>query len=221
MPTIIETRSLIIDAVGFGDSATATDAVVRAMSEGVVSSATMAAWAPAAKHAAAAAKSQHLAVGLCLEPGTLPPDASVEQLHHEVVRQLERFEKLLGEGPTHLHVAPPWFNAATAFEALCRAALHERLPVRSIDANSRAALKRRGIATNDGLAVQPETWSREAFALALEGLPKRGVLELSWRADAAQAPAELATFLSPSSMAALERQGLQPTSWRLFQSLER
>ena len=157
------------------------------------------------------------------------PVASVQR---EIDAQLERLETLLGQSASHLDVHKHLHQNANVLEALCRAALEHRLPVRSIDVPMRETFKRRGIATNDafiGDAGSAAYWSYEQLERSIAALPGSGVVELMCHPGhepkliasgyGRQREVELTTFTSPTARALLERRDLIPTSWNVFRAL--
>ena len=153
----------------------------------------------------------------------LPADA----VEAEAFAQLRRLEQLLGQPATHVDVHKHLHRHPQVLEGLARVARRAGLPVRSIDADMRTALRARGVATNDhfvGESGEAAYWTPERFAQALATLPAEGVTE--WMCHpghlpevvtsryAAQREVELATFLHPRSREALEQAGLVPTDFR-------
>ena len=230
-------RALIINADDLGYEPRVSEGIAEAMRDGIVSSATFIVNGP--HSAAAAAKAKRLAVGLHLnlarwaklsgkgewderDAASLEP-AVVER---EVHAQLEKFEKLLNRKPTHVDVHKHLHRHEGVLEGLARAAAAYRLPVRSIDKAMRAALRKRGVATNDsffGDAGETAYWTLERLEEQLGTLPKSGVIELMCHPGYApeqiqsgystQREVELATFTSPSAAATLERLEIVPVSW--------
>jgi len=94
--------------------------------------------------------------------------------------QVARFADLRGELPTHLDSHKHVHAAAEILEAFAGIALELGLPVRSVDAATRGALRARAILTPDhflGDAALRPAWTEEALVAALAGL-EGGVTEL-------------------------------------------
>ena len=110
------TRRLVVNADDFGRSEAINAGVLRAHTEGIVTSASLMVRQPAAAAAAAAAREHSgLGVGLHLDLAEWEQDDGGWRMTYEVVdtgdaravraeaeRQLERFRALLGADPTHL-----------------------------------------------------------------------------------------------------------------------
>lgn len=194
-------RALIINADDLGYDPAVTRGILRAMREGVVSSATFMVNTPHSEAAAREAKG--LAIGLHLnlargtpvwsgfprallgEDGgfvesraaTLPPDV----VEAEVFAQLARLAALLGKPATHVDVHKHLHRNPTILEGLSRAARTAGLPVRSTDADMRRTLESHGVATNAhfiGDAGTEAYWTMERFEAHLASLPQDGVIEL-------------------------------------------
>ncbi|WP_244221697.1 carbohydrate deacetylase [Corallococcus exercitus] len=242
-------RALIINADDLGYDPGITRGILHALREGVVSSATLLVNAPDSEHAARQARG--LAIGLHLNLDRGPPvdpgfprgwrtvdgglaGARVGELPADVVEaealaQLERLERLLGQAATHLDVHKHLHRHPQVLEGLSRVARRAGLPVRSIDAAMRGALRARGVATNDhfvGESGQTAYWTQERFSAALAALPAEGVTE--WMCHpghlpevvttryASQREVELTTFLNARSREALARAAIQPTDYRVL-----
>jgi len=231
-------RRLILNADDLGYDAAVSRGIVEAMTRGIVSSTTFIVNAPDSEDAARAAGG--LAVGLHLnlarfgavsvptkqlneaEAGELTP-AFVER---ETQAQLSRLESLLGRPATHIDVHKHLHRHPMVLEGLARAARARGLPVRSIDADMREALRRAGVRTNDaffGDAGKDPYWTLERLRAHLDQLPEDGVVELMCHPGytpqavksgyGAQREVELATFLSDGAKALLERRGIAFESW--------
>ncbi|RYZ36100.1 MAG: ChbG/HpnK family deacetylase [Myxococcaceae bacterium] len=242
-------RALILNADDLGYDPGITRGLLRALREGVVSSATLLVNTPWSEEAARQA--QGLAIGLHLNLDRGPPvgpgfprefrtmeggfiGVHADQLPADVVEaeafaQLGRAELLLGRPVTHLDVHKHLHRHPRVLEGLARVARRAGLPVRSIDADMRSALRARGVATNDhfvGESGEEACWTPERFAEALAALPSEGITE--WMCHpghlpefvtsryAAQREVELATFLHPRSREALDKAGLRPTDFRVL-----
>ncbi|QAT88106.1 protein YebG [Corallococcus coralloides] len=147
----------------------------------------------------------------------------------EALAQLERLERLLGQAATHLDVHKHLHRHPQVLEGLSRVARRAGLPVRSIDADMRGALRARGVATNQhfvGESGAAAYWTPERFAQALAALPAEGVTEwmchpghlpeLVTTRYAAQREVERTTFVDARSRDALEQAGVSPTDYRVL-----
>jgi chitin disaccharide deacetylase len=196
----VPARALIINADDLGYDPAVTRGILRAMQEGVVSSATFLVNTPYAE--AAAREARGLAIGLhlnlarglpvwpafpsdYLEGGSfseaLAPLMTPEVVEAEALAQLERLEALLGQQATHLDVHKHLHRHPNVLEGLAHAARMVRLPVRSIDEPMRRTLRGHGVATNDaflGDAGAEAYWTLERLEEQLATLPEEGVTEL-------------------------------------------
>jgi predicted glycoside hydrolase/deacetylase ChbG (UPF0249 family) len=209
-------RLLVVNADDLGYDPEIDRGILEAHAAGIVTSATAMVGTPYSAAALRAAPAS-LGVGLhAVLAGLAGP--AVEAALRE---QLSRFEDLRGAPPTHLdghkhaHVAPE------VLPAVARVAAERRLPVRAIDAGSRAALRAAGLMTNDaflGDADLRPAWTPEALLAALAAVGE-GVTELM--AHPGYAPTavrtsfgverevELRTLLDPRARAAVERAGIR------------
>jgi predicted glycoside hydrolase/deacetylase ChbG (UPF0249 family) len=196
----VPARALIINADDLGYDPAVTRGILRAMQEGIVSSATFMVNTPYAE--AAAREARGLSIGLHLNLarglpvwGAFPaehleggafseahaPRLPPEVVEAEALAQLERLEALLGKPATHVDVHKHLHHHPGILEGLARAARTARLPVRSIDEDMRRALRARGVATNDhflGDAGQEAWWTLERLEAQLAALPEEGITEL-------------------------------------------
>ncbi|MBN8233145.1 ChbG/HpnK family deacetylase [Corallococcus macrosporus] len=242
-------RALIINADDLGYDPGITRGILQALREGVVSSATLLVNAPGTEDAARQARG--LAIGLHLNLDRGAPVANgfprewrtvdggldgarvaglpADVVEAEALAQLEQLERLLGQAATHLDVHKHLHRHPQVLEGLSRVARRAGLPVRSIDAAMRGALRARGVTTNDhfvGESGETAYWTPERFSEALKALPGEGVTE--WMCHpghlpevvttryAAQREVELATFLDARSREALAQSGIQPTDYRVL-----
>jgi predicted glycoside hydrolase/deacetylase ChbG (UPF0249 family) len=192
--------ALIINADDLGYDPAVTRGILRAMREGLVSSATFMVNTPYSEQAARQADGLslglhlnlargrplsgafsmgHLVEGAFHEPlaAQLPAVAVEEEAH----AQLTRLEALLGRPATHVDVHKHLHRHPAVLEGLARAARTRHLPVRSIDASMRAALLGYGVATNShfwGDAGAEAYWTEARLLEALTRLPAEGVVEL-------------------------------------------
>jgi predicted glycoside hydrolase/deacetylase ChbG (UPF0249 family) len=192
-------KQLIINADDLGYDPAVDRGLLRAMREGVVTSATLMVNTPFSREAAEAARG--LAVGLhlnlargppvnahfpaaLLEDGafaeqraaTLPP-AAVEE---EARAQLELAERLLGRRPTHIDVHKHLHRYSSVLEGVALAARAAGLPVRALDGGMRAVLRTHAVATTDhfvGEAGSEAYWTLARFLTELATLDE-GTTEL-------------------------------------------
>lgn len=193
-------RTLIINADDLGYDPAVTRGILRAMHEGIVSSATLLVNTPYSE--AAAHEAQGLSIGLhfnlsrglpvwaafpdgFLQGGAfsepLVPRLTPDVVEAEALAQAERLDVLLGQPPTHLDVHQHLHQHPGVFEGLVRAARALRLPVRSTSPDMRRALRAHGVRTNDhflGQAGAEAWWTLERLEAQLATLPEEGVTEL-------------------------------------------
>jgi chitin disaccharide deacetylase len=162
-------KLLVVNADDLGYDPEIDRGILEAHAAGLVTSATAMVDTPFAAAALRAAP-RALGVGLhaVLDPafGRAAADAALR-------RQLERFETLRGAPPTHLDGHKHVHLAPEVLPAIVAVARERWLPVRSIDAPSRAALRRAGVATPDaflGDAARRPAWTPEALVAALAGV---------------------------------------------------
>ncbi|MFY0571177.1 carbohydrate deacetylase [Archangium lansingense] len=193
-------RALIINADDLGYDPAVTRGILRAMQEGIVSSATLMVNTPYSE--AAAHEAQGLPIGLHLNlsrglpvwsafPGEslqggafsepLAAHLTPDVVEAEVLAQLERLDMLLGQPATHVDVHKHLYLHPGVFEGLVRAARVLRLPVRSISPDMRRALQAHGVRTNDhflGDTGAEAWWTLERLEEHLATLPEQGITEL-------------------------------------------
>lgn len=193
-------RALIINADDLGYDPAVTRGILRAMREGVVSSATFMVNTPFSE--AAAREAQGLALGLhfnlargrpvssgfppaLLEGGELvearAASLPVDLVEAEARAQLDRFQALLGRPATHVDVHKHLHLHPNVLTGLIRAARAARVPVRSINEPMRRELQTHGVPTNEhfiGDAGAEAYWTLERFESAVATLPASGVIEL-------------------------------------------
>jgi predicted glycoside hydrolase/deacetylase ChbG (UPF0249 family) len=229
---------LVLNADDFGYDPAVSRGIARSMRHGVVSSTTMMVNTPHAEDAATLADG--LSIGLHLNLArfhalSLPTfeltEATAPRLdpafvHRETLAQLDRLEALIGRSATHVDVHKHLHRHAPVLEGLLRAAAERNLPVRSIDAAMRAAIRAAGVRTNDVFIgdTGPEAWwTLPRFAEVLEGLPGEGLIELMCHPGYApttlasgystQREVELATFCGLEAREVLEARGLSFVGW--------
>jgi len=214
---------LIVNADDLGYDPEIDRGILEAHARGIVSSATAMVDTPfAAAALAAAPRSLGLGLHVVLAPGLAPGAVATE-----VRRQAERFQELRGAPPGHLdshkhaHADP---SLLPPFAAVARAL---GLPVRSIDAATRAALREAGVRTSDrflGDAALRPCWTRERLLADLASLSgATGLFELmahpgyapSWARTSfgAEREVELVALCDPEAREALGRAGLRLGTW--------
>jgi len=237
--------AFIINADDLGYDPGVTRGILEAMGRGVVGSCTFMVNTPHSEAAARACPGD-AAVGLHLNLARWKPLGSVapekldaggafveakvasltaDEVHREARAQLARLEALLGRPATHVDVHKHLHRHPQVLAGLIRAALETGLPVRSMDAGTRVALRKAGVRTNDvmlGDAGAEAYWTLPTLEAELAKLPEVHVVELmchpGYRPEversgyAAQREVELATFTSEKARALL--QGLPLTDWR-------
>jgi chitin disaccharide deacetylase len=140
------TRRLIVTADDFGRSPGINRGIVEAFENGIVTSASLMVRWPAAREAAGYARRRvDLAVGLHVDLGewryrdgawepvyeVVSPD-NHEEVEAEVVRQLERFRKLLGRDPTHVDSHQHVHRSDPIRAVFSRFAKQLRVPLRDV-----------------------------------------------------------------------------------------
>ncbi|WP_239014529.1 carbohydrate deacetylase [Archangium violaceum] len=241
-------RALIINADDLGYDPAVTRGILRAMQEGIVSSATLMVNTPYSGTAAREARGLSLGLHFNLSQGLpvwaafpsrflrngafsepLAQHLTPDVVEAEALAQLERLDALLGRPATHVDVHKRLHRHPGVLEGLARAARAALLPVRSMDADMRRALRALGVPTNDhfiGGAGAEAYWTLERLEQHLATLPEEGVTELMCHPGhtpevvksgyARQREVELATFLHPRARMALTRLGLKPTDFRVL-----
>lgn len=231
-------RQVILNADDFGYDPAVSRGIVKAMREGVVSSTTMMVNTPHSEDAAGL--SEGLSIGLHLNLArwsslARPAHEFVEAdaptleaafVHDEVLAQLDRLQRLVGRPATHVDVHKHLHRHPPILDGLAQAAKARGLPVRSIDATMRSALRERGVRTNDaffGEAGHEAWWTHERFFEALRRLPDEGVVELMCHPGhrpsvvgsgyGVQREVELETFCSPLVKRELEGRHLHFQPW--------
>lgn len=193
-------KTLIINADDLGYDPAVTRGIVKAMREGLVTSATFMVNTPFS--ADAARQAAGLALGLHLNLARHPPlwkgfpkehlgedgtfvesrvgELSADTVANEVRAQLDELQKLTGRGATHIDVHKHLHRQPRVLDGLIGAAKERNLPVRSVSAQMRAALQTRGVKTNPhfiGDAGSAAYWTLERLETELRALPD-GVTEL-------------------------------------------
>jgi predicted glycoside hydrolase/deacetylase ChbG (UPF0249 family) len=215
-------KRLIVNADDLGYDPEIDRGILEAHASGLVTSTTAMVDTPFAAAALVAAPAS-LGVGLHV---VLDPALGRDEAEAALRRQLARFEELRGAPPTHLdshkhaHARP---EVLAAFVAVARA---RGLPVRSIDAPMRTALRAAGVASPDvflGNADRRPAWTVATLLAALATVGE-GSCELmchpGYRPShaktsfAAEREVELAALCDPSARALVERAGITLSSYR-------
>lgn len=225
-------RALIVNADDFGRSPGVNNGIARAHEEGIVTSATMMVRWPAASEAAAYARGGRLSVGLHLDLGEWEYRAGEwhqlyavvaaedpEAVEKEIGRQLQRFERLMGRGPTHLDSHQHVHRDEPVATALARAGARLGVPVRGV--TPEIAYSGAFYGQDSRGAPVPEAITVEGLVETIEALPP-GTTELACH-PAAEADhdsaygrerlRELATLCDPRVRAAINRAGVHLRSF--------
>ena len=217
---------LIVNADDLGYDPEIDRGILEAHARGVVTSATVMVETPFSAAALAAAPDS---LGLGLH-AVLPPRLSRAAAAAGLRQQISRFEELRGAPPSHLDSHKHVHAAPALLTAFVEVALERRLPVRSIDGATRAALRAHGVATPDlflGDADLRPGWTEASLVAALAGLPE-GVVEVmvhpGYRPShvrstfGVERELELAALTSAAVVGATKRQGLRLGSYLALRS---
>jgi predicted glycoside hydrolase/deacetylase ChbG (UPF0249 family) len=209
-------RRVIVNADDLGYDPEIDRGILQAHARGLVTSATAMVETPFAGAALRAAPAS-LGVGLHAVLGRERGEAAARAIR----RQLRRFAALRGAPPTHLdshkhlHARP---DLLPVFADVARA---EGLPLRSIDARSRAALRAAGVPTPDhflGDAALRPCWTLERLIGSLGAIPdglteimthpgyRPGHVRTSFGVEREE---ELAALTSERALALVHREGLE------------
>jgi hypothetical protein len=215
-------KRLIVNADDLGYDPEIDRGILEAHARGIVTSATAMVDTPFAEAALRSAPAS-LAIGLhaVIGPGTGPGEAEAA-----LRRQLARFRALRGAAPTHLDSHKHAHAAPGVLEAFLVVAAAEGLPLRTLDAEMRAAARARGVATPDaflGDASRRPAWTGEALVAAIAALGD-GLSELmahpghapshARTSFGAEREVELAALCSARARHALESAGVRLCSFR-------
>ena len=122
-------KRLIVNADDLGYTAAINRGILEAHERGIVTSASLMVDFPGAEEGAAIARrSERLSVGLHAVLDDLPP----ESCEPELVRQLARFEALVGARPTHVDSHHHTHRDGSIRETFAAFAERERLPARDL-----------------------------------------------------------------------------------------
>lgn len=244
---------LIVNADDLGYDPAVTRGILEAMTTGVVSSTTAMVNTPNSAAAAQAARASGapLSIGLhfnlarwaplaALPAEVLDSHGELSAAHVDRLRpadvaaelraQLERFHALFGEAPTHLDVHKHLHRSEGVLEGVMEVALSRALPVRSVDGAMRAALRGRGLKTNDhflGDAGDEAFWTPARLQAQLQLLPTEGVIELMCHPGytpetlksgyGVQREVELQAFTHPDALGWLKGSGARVGGWRALE----
>ena len=182
-------RSLVVNADDLGYDPGIDRGILEAHARGIVRSATaMVDTRFAAAALRGAPRSLGIGLHLVLGEGLAGPAVAAE-----ILRQLDRFEALRGAAPTHLDGHKHAHARPGVLDLVAAVAADRGLPVRALDAATRARLRARGVATTDaflGDATLRPAWTEAALLRAIDGLAE-GVTELM--AHPGYRPEEVAT----------------------------
>ncbi|MBU8895398.1 ChbG/HpnK family deacetylase [Corallococcus sp. M34] len=193
-------RAVIINADDLGYDPAVTRGILRALREGIVTSATLLVNTPWSAQAARDARGLSVGLHLNLARGTpawsafptallndglfdesraptLPPDVA----EAECLSQLERFHALAGQRPTHVDVHKHLHRHPGVLEGLIRAARATGLPVRALDPAMHRAFASRGVASPShflGETGATAHWTLERLEATVSALPAEGITEL-------------------------------------------
>lgn len=232
------TRYLIVNADDFGQSEGVNQGIIEAHEQGVVTSATMMVRWPAARAAAAYARSHpSLGVGLHFDLGEWilkdgewsalyrvvnPSDSAA--VAEELATQLARFQELVGRPPTHIDSHQHVHQEEPARTAVRSAARQLGIPVRSFEATYCG----RFYGQDENAESRPEWISVQGFLRILDDLGE-GVTEICCHPAATEDLSsmysrerlwELETLCSPVVRTALKAQGIRLIHFGDFQSMQ-
>lgn len=198
-------RFLIVNADDFGYYKAADEGIIKAVQDGIVTSATVVVNMPNARVLPELIKNlPEISLGLhfnlthgkpvevnvptltsadglfCHTAETLAQDASTHDIMDELHAQLKLFEDIFKKKPSHIDTHKHIHRKLNVLSALSAAAKENSLPVRSNSPYVHYVLKHKDVRTTDyffgDVSVSP-FWTREKLAGALHELPE-GVTEL-------------------------------------------
>jgi predicted glycoside hydrolase/deacetylase ChbG (UPF0249 family) len=210
-------KLLVVNADDLGYDPEIDRGILAAHARGIVTSATAMVETP---FAAAALRAAPSSLGLGLH-AVLDPAAGPAVAEAALRRQLARFAELRGAAPTHLDSHKHAHAAPGILAAFAAVAAEAGLPVRALDAPTRAALRALGVATADaflGDAARRPAWTEAALVAALEAVGE-GVTELmahpghapshARTSFGAEREVELAALCAPSAREAVARAAIR------------
>jgi predicted glycoside hydrolase/deacetylase ChbG (UPF0249 family) len=214
-------KVLIVNADDLGYDPEIDRGILEAHRRGIVTSATAMVETP---FAAAALRGAPSSLGLGLH-AVLDPGLGRAEAEAALRRQLARFEELRGAPPSHLDSHKHAHARPEILAAFAAVAAERRLPVRAMDAATRAALRAGAVRVADaflGDATLRPAWTVEALVASLSGVGE-GVTELMAHPGHAPSHArtsfgvereqELAALCDPRARAALDRAGIRLRSY--------
>ena len=214
-------RLLIVNADDLGYDPEIDRGILEAHEEGIVTSCTAMVDTPFAG-AALAAVPPSLRVGLHVVLGGAVPPRGIAA---EIRRQLELFARWRGGPPTHLDSHRHAHARPEALAAFAEVAAERGLPLRSLDAAMRAALRAAGVRTSDaflGDAALRPCWTLPRLLSSLQSLAD-GTTELmahpgypprlARTSFGAEREVELRSLCDPAAREAVERAGARLVSW--------
>jgi predicted glycoside hydrolase/deacetylase ChbG (UPF0249 family) len=227
-------RRLIVNADDFGQSRGVNRGVIEAHERGIVTSASLMIRWPAAVEAAAYARSRSgLSVGLHVDLGEWAAEAGAwrpryvvtavddaDAVRDEIVRQVVRFQELMGRDPTHLDSHQHVHRRDPARSALTAVAGALGVPLREADPRLRYSGAFYG-QTADG-EPWPDAITVAGLVRTLEALPP-GITELGCHPGHAEdldtmyqreRAWELSTLCDPRIPEALDRQQIRLISFK-------
>ncbi len=182
-------KRLIVNADDLGYDPEIDRGILEAHARGIVTSATAMVESP---FAAAALRSAPASLGVGLHL-VLDPQLRRGAAADAIRRQIDRFLLLRGAAPTHLDSHKHAHASPELLAAVAAVASEARLPVRALDPDMRARLRRAGVATADaflGDAALRPCWTPERLRAAIAGVGE-GTTEIM--AHPGYAPARVRT----------------------------
>ena len=208
-------RVLVVNADDLGYDPEIDRGILEAHRAGLVTSASAMVDTPFAPRALGEAPAS-LGIGL---HAVLAPGLGAGAAREEIERQIERFERLRGQAPTHLDSHRHAHAEPAVLRALAAAAGERGLQARALDAAMQAALRGAGARTADhflGDAAARPCWTLDRLLAALGSL-REGTTELmchpGYRPSAAQTSfgaereVELRALTDPRALAAARARG--------------
>jgi predicted glycoside hydrolase/deacetylase ChbG (UPF0249 family) len=215
-------KLLVVNADDLGYDPEIDRGILEAHAAGLVTSTTAMVETP---FAAAALRAAPPSLGVGLH-AVLDPDAGGEAARAALLRQLDRFETLRGTPPTHLDSHKHAHARPEVLAAVAGVAAERGLPVRSIDAAMRTALRASGITTSDaflGDADRRPAWPLAALLAALEAVGE-GRTELmahpghrpshARTSFGVEREVELEALCDPAAADLVRRRGIVLGTWR-------
>jgi predicted glycoside hydrolase/deacetylase ChbG (UPF0249 family) len=215
-------RLLVVNADDLGYDPEIDRGILAAHAAGLVTSCTAMVETPFAAGALRAAPAS-LAVGLHV---VIDPGCGGDAARVSLLRQLDGFERLRGRPPTHLDSHKHAHARPEVLAVFAEVAARRGLPVRALDAATRAVLRAAGVTTADtflGDAERRPAWTRAALLAALASVGD-GCTELmahpGYRPSHARTSfgvereLELAALCDPAARAIVQARGIVLGSYR-------